>query len=189
MMNLPEHNKVLLLAKSLSGLTFEEISKKLDKPEVWTAALFYGQAICQDKETAENLFKVLNSNNNNNDFLEEYNNNYILNNLPKLTKEKFINSLQGIGSEGSLGVKGMVDRDKGMEMPPKDPVLYRLYEVLLVYGYSYKAIIAEKFGDGIMSAIDFRTSVERKKDPKGDRVVITMDGKFLSYSSTEAWKG
>ena len=59
----------------------------------------------------------------------------------------------------------------------QDPVLYRLYEVLVVYGWSYKALIQEKFGDGIMSAIDFRTSLVRKPDPKGDRVVITLDGK------------
>lgn len=86
-----------------------------------------------------------------------------------------------------MGVKGMITRGATFEVPPKDPVLYRLYEVLVVYGYSYKALIYEKFGDGIMSAIDFRTSLERKKDPKGDRVVITMDGKFLPYSDPSAW--
>ncbi|WWC59046.1 cyanate hydratase [Kwoniella dejecticola CBS 10117] len=185
MMDLSEHNRALLLAKSLSGLTFQEIADKIDKPEVWTAALFYGQAVAPDAETAQKIYEVLGEN----AFVTEYNHNHLPAGSHKLTKDKFVNALQGIGTPQSLGVKGMVDRDKGMEMPPKDPVLYRLYEVLLVYGYSYKAIIQEKFGDGIMSAIDFRTSVERKKDPKGDRVVITMDGKFLPYSSTESWKG
>ena len=66
----------------------------------------------------------------------------------------------------------------------QDPVLYRLYEVLVVYGWSYKALIQEKFGDGIMSAIDFRTSLVRKPDPKGDRVVITLDGK-VCWPSTQ----
>lgn len=67
---------------------------------------------------------------------------------------------------------------------PTDPLIYRLYEVVGVYGPTMKEIIQEKFGDGIMSAIDFNMSIERKHDPKGDRVVVTMDGKFLPY---KAW--
>ncbi|WVW78883.1 cyanate hydratase [Kwoniella bestiolae CBS 10118] len=183
MHNLPPHCSALLLAKTLSGLTFAEIATKIDKPEVWLASLFYGQAVT-DETTAQKIYEVLGEDS----FVDKYNEDYLAPNTAKLTKQKLINGLIG-GGESSFGVKGMVDREKGLEMPPKDPVLYRLYEVLLVYGYSYKAIIQEKFGDGIMSAIDFRTSVERKKDPKGDRVVITMDGKFLSYSDPEAWKG
>lgn len=67
---------------------------------------------------------------------------------------------------------------------PTDPLIYRLYEVVGVYGPTMKEIIQEKFGDGIMSAIDFNMSIERKEDPKGDRVIVTMDGKFLPY---KAW--
>ncbi len=67
---------------------------------------------------------------------------------------------------------------------PTDPLIYRLYEIVGVYGPTLKEVIQEKFGDGIMSAIDFNMSVERKTDPKGDRVVLTMDGKFLPY---KAW--
>ena len=67
---------------------------------------------------------------------------------------------------------------------PTDPLIYRLYEIVGVYGPTLKEVIQEKFGDGIMSAIDFNMSVERKADPKGDRVVLTMDGKFLPY---KAW--
>ncbi|WRT65154.1 cyanate hydratase [Kwoniella shivajii] len=185
MLNLPLHCQALLQLKTLSGLTFSDISTKIDKPEVWTAALFYGQATT-DEDTAKKVFEVLSEGSKSS--LEAYNKDYLPPNTPQVTQERLIAGLAGKG-QGSLGVQGLVDRDRGMEMPPKDPVLYRLYEVLLVYGYSYKALIAEKFGDGIMSAIDFRTSLERKKDPKGDRVVITMDGKFLPYSSTEAWKG
>lgn len=59
-------------------------------------------------------------------------------------------------------------------MPPTDPLLYRLYEVLLVFGQPIKAIIHEKFGDGIMSAIDFNMDVKRVPHEKGDRVVITL---------------
>ncbi|KDR78736.1 hypothetical protein GALMADRAFT_137747 [Galerina marginata CBS 339.88] len=67
-------------------------------------------------------------------------------------------------------------------MIPKDPVIYRLYEGVLVYGHVIKAIIHEKFGDGIMSMIDCKIHVEKKPDPKGDRVLLTFDGKFLPYS-------
>jgi cyanate lyase len=64
---------------------------------------------------------------------------------------------------------------------PTDPLLYRFYEILAVYGLSIKDVIQEKFGDGIMSAIDFTLDVTKDPDPKGDRVVVTMSGKFLPY--------
>ena len=64
---------------------------------------------------------------------------------------------------------------------PQDPLIYRLYEIVGVYGDTLKEVIQEKFGDGIMSAIDFTMDVEKEENPKGDRVVITMNGKFLPY--------
>ena len=64
---------------------------------------------------------------------------------------------------------------------PVDPLIYRFYEILQVYGMPLKAVIHEKFGDGIMSAIDFTLDVEKEADPKGDRVKIIMSGKFLEY--------
>ncbi|MEU6140259.1 cyanase [Streptomyces sp. NPDC047081] len=64
---------------------------------------------------------------------------------------------------------------------PSDPTLYRFYEALSVYGPAVKELIHEEFGDGIMSAINFTLSVERRPDPDGDRVVVTLDGKFLDY--------
>ncbi|ATY84247.1 cyanase [Kyrpidia spormannii] len=72
-------------------------------------------------------------------------------------------------------------RGTTVPMPPTDPVLYRFYEILLVYGPALKELIHEKFGDGIMSAIDFEMSVRRVEDPKGDRVQVVMNGKFLPY--------
>ncbi|TYL48751.1 cyanase [Marinomonas sp. IMCC 4694] len=66
---------------------------------------------------------------------------------------------------------------------PQDPLIYRLYEVVGVYGPTLKEVIQEKFGDGIMSAIDFSMQVEKIADPKGDRVLLTMNGKFLPYKS------
>ncbi len=66
---------------------------------------------------------------------------------------------------------------------PTDPVIYRLYEIVGVYGDTIKEIIHEKFGDGIMSAIDFSMHIDKEENPAGDRVVVTMNGKFLPYKS------
>ena len=73
-------------------------------------------------------------------------------------------------SKGSLGTTTSTD-----------PLIYRFHEVVQVYGTTLKELIHEKFGDGIMSAIDFEMYVDRVADPKGDRVKVTMHGKFLSY--------
>jgi cyanate lyase len=70
---------------------------------------------------------------------------------------------------------------RGMPMPPTDPLIYRFYELVMVNGLAWKALIEEEFGDGIMSAIDFDLQMERLPNPKGDRVKITMSGKFLPF--------
>ena len=70
---------------------------------------------------------------------------------------------------------------RGMAMPPTDPLMYRLYELVMVNGPAMKALIEEEFGDGIMSAIDLDMAIERLPNAKGDRVKITMSGKFLPY--------
>ena len=78
------------------------------------------------------------------------------------------------------------------EFPPKiwdqtvatDPLIYRFYEIAGVYGESVRQVVQEEFGDGIMSAIDFKLDIEREEDPKGDRVKIILNGKFLPY---KAW--
>jgi cyanate lyase len=72
-------------------------------------------------------------------------------------------------------------RGAGTPMPPTDPLIYRFYEMVMVNGPAWKALIEEEFGDGIMSAIDFDIAIERQANPKGDRVKITMSGKFLPY--------
>lgn len=64
---------------------------------------------------------------------------------------------------------------------PVDPLLYRFHEVTQVYGTTIKALIHEKFGEGIMSAVDFELSIDRIEDPRGDRVIVTYNGKFLPY--------
>jgi cyanate lyase len=69
---------------------------------------------------------------------------------------------------------------------PTDPTIYRFYEVLQVYGGAIKELIHEQFGDGIMSAINFSVDIQKKPHPAGDRVVVTLDGKFLPYDWTAA---
>lgn len=66
---------------------------------------------------------------------------------------------------------------------PTDPLIYRFYELISVYGTTFKELIHEEFGDGIMSAIDFKMDLTREPDPKGDRVKIVMSGKFLPYKT------
>jgi len=73
-------------------------------------------------------------------------------------------------------LKGALD-----DAVPVDPLIYRFHEITQVYGTSIKAVIHEMFGDGIMSAIDFEIDIQKKSDPKGDRVVVTYNGKFLPY--------
>lgn len=67
------------------------------------------------------------------------------------------------------------------QVVPSDPLVYRFYEIAYVYGPSVKEVVHEMFGDGIMSAIDYTMKVSKVPDPKGDRVQITMEGKFLPY--------
>ena len=66
---------------------------------------------------------------------------------------------------------------------PTDPLIYRWYEMVNVYGATIKALIHEEFGDGIMSAIDFSMDIQRREDPKGDRVEVVLSGKFLPYKT------
>src|SRR5580692_9385814 len=70
---------------------------------------------------------------------------------------------------------------RGSAMPPTDPLIYRLYELVMVNGPALKVLIEEEFGDGIMSAINFDMTIDRQADPKGDRVKLSMSGKFLPY--------
>jgi cyanate lyase len=75
-------------------------------------------------------------------------------------------------------LSGFPDRGRTMEIPPREPLIYRLFEIVQNYGYAYKAVLNEKFGDGIMSAISFTTKVEKETDEKGEWAVITLRGKW-----------
>ena len=89
--------------------------------------------------------------------------------------------LLGLGDEERQLLTEIPYRGSLPPGPPTDPLIYRFHELVQVYGTTWKALIQEEFGDGIMSAIDFDMQIERQPDPKGDRVRITMSGKFLPY--------
>jgi cyanate lyase len=101
----------------------------------------------------------------------------------KLTKPQAANAGELFGlSKSEIAMLNEVPmRGEGTPMPPTDPLIYRFYEMVMVNGPAWKALIEEEFGDGIMSAIDFDMAMERVTNPKGDRVKITMSGKFLPY--------
>src|ERR1700754_5021594 len=99
----------------------------------------------------------------------------------KLTKPQAANAAELFGlSKSETAMLNEIPM-RGMPMPPTDPLIYRFYEMVMVNGQAWKALIEEEFGDGIMSAIDFNMEMVREPNPKGDRVQITMSGKFLPY--------
>jgi cyanate lyase len=89
--------------------------------------------------------------------------------------------LLGLSEEEKLLLEEVPYRGSLQTAIPTDPLIYRFYELVQVYGTSWKELIQEEFGDGIVSAIHFEMAIERQPDPKGDRVKITMSGKFLPY--------
>ena len=101
----------------------------------------------------------------------------------KLTKPQAANAgeLFGLTKSETAMLNEIPMRGTGTPMPPTDPLIYRFYEMVMVNGPAWKALIEEEFGDGIMSAIDFDMDITRKADPKGDRVAIGMSGKFLPF--------
>lgn len=101
----------------------------------------------------------------------------------KLTKPQAAKAgdLFGLSKAETAMLNEVPMRGAGTPMPPTDPLIYRFYELVMVNGPAWKALIEEEFGDGIMSAIDFDMVMERQPDPRGDRVRITMSGKFLPF--------
>jgi cyanate lyase len=89
--------------------------------------------------------------------------------------------LLGLPAEAAATLTAIPYRGSLPTAVPTDPLIYRFYELINVYGTTWKEIIQEEFGDGIMSAIDFDMAIERQPDPKGDRVKMTLSGKFLPY--------
>jgi cyanate lyase len=89
----------------------------------------------------------------------------------------------GLGAEDKQWLMAVPYKGSLPTAVPTDPLIYRFYELVNVYGSTFKELIHEEFGDGIMSAIDFKMDLQREPDPKGDRVNIVMSGKFLPYKT------
>jgi cyanate lyase len=102
------------------------------------------------------------------------------NTLDKIEAQK-IAALLELSKEDEEALQVFPAKGATAIMPPTDPLIYRLYEIVLVYGDTLKEVIHEKAGDGIMSAIDFTMKVDKVENPAGDRIKITLDGKFLPY--------
>ncbi len=92
-----------------------------------------------------------------------------------------LTSALGLGPDVGASLQQVPTKGSLEATVPVDPLIYRLHEITQVYGTTIKAVIHEMFGDGIMSAIDFKIDIQRVSDPKGDRVQITYNGKFLPY--------
>jgi cyanate lyase len=105
-----------------------------------------------------------------------------MNSLKPDNADKLCNALQ-LPAEVSTALQAFPHKSWDKTVPT-DPLIYRLYELVGVYGPTMKELIHEKFGDGIMSAIDFTMHIDKEENPMGDRVVIKMNGKFLPY---KAW--
>lgn len=102
--------------------------------------------------------------------------------LTKLEAEK-AGKLFGLDKEAVLILQEVPYKGSLPTAVPTDPLIYRWYELVSVYGTTIKELIHEEFGDGIMSAIDFSMDIERQPDPKGDRVKVILSGKFLPYKT------
>jgi cyanate lyase len=89
----------------------------------------------------------------------------------------------GLDAQDQAWLKAVPYKGSLPSTVPTDPLIYRFYELVSVYGTTFKELIHEEFGDGIMSAIDFKMDLQREANPQGDRVAITMSGKFLPYKS------
>jgi cyanate lyase len=103
----------------------------------------------------------------------------------QMTKEQAekAGKLLGLSSDAVLLLQQVPYKGSLPTAIPTDPLIYRWYEIVNVYGTTIKELIHEEFGDGIMSAIDFKMDIVREPDPKGDRVKVTLNGKFLPYKT------
>jgi cyanate lyase len=141
-----EMSEAIILAKTASKMSWEELAKQVGLSPVFLTSACLGQNSLK-AEAAKKLCKVLGLKKDVAATLQEY---------PTKTWDFTI---------------------------PQDPLIYRFYEITGVYGETMKEIVQEKFGDGIMSAIDFSLDIDKEENPAGDRVKITMNGKFLPYKS------
>ena len=96
---------------------------------------------------------------------------------------KIVGKIFGLSAEEQKWLQVVPYKGSLPTSVPTDPLIYRFYELVSVYGTTFKELIHEEFGDGIMSAIDFSMDIQRQEDPKGDRVNVVLSGKFLPYKA------
>jgi cyanate lyase len=151
MMTKQQAADAVLAAKAALGLTWAQLAEAVGAPVPWTVSALLGQQPMTAQQAAAVAALMLD------DMSPEY-------------QQDVRAALRAQPTRGAL--------DSAV---PADPTIYRFYEIVQVYGPTIKELIHEEFGDGIMSAINFRFDVKRVPDPAGDRVVVTLDGKFLPY--------
>ncbi|VDN30893.1 unnamed protein product [Gongylonema pulchrum] len=155
-------------AKVQKGITWKAVSEKLRASKEWTTAACLGQ-MAMTKEQAEKVADLFDLPENAIAWLQV---------VPQKEKVADLFDLP----ENAIAWLQVVPQ-KGISGIPTDPTIYRLYEVMAVYGTTIKELIAEEFGDGIMSAIDFKLNVARERNEAGDRVTLVLSGKFLPYQT------
>src|ERR1700678_1389263 len=148
-----EAAELVRAAKARMGLTWAQLAEAIGAPVPWTVSALLGQ----QPMSAEQALAAVESLNP------------ALRNLNATTHD-VQEALHAQRTRGALESR-----------VPTDPTIYRFYEIVQVYGPTIKELIHEEFGDGIMSAINFRLDVRREPDPAGDRVIVVLDGKFLPY--------
>jgi cyanate lyase len=152
MMTKQQAAEVVRAAKAAAGLTWAKLAEAVGAPVPWTVSALLGQQP-MTTEQAEAAVAALDP--------------------PTESRQERAELLAALQAQPTRGA---------LEAPvPTDPTIYRFYEIVQVYGPTIKELIHEEFGDGIMSAINFRFDIKRVPDPAGDRVVVTLDGKFLPY--------
>ena len=139
-------------AKAALGLTWAQLAEAVGAPVPWTVSALLGQQPMTPQQATAVITALM------------------LDEAPREYRDDLRAALQAQPTRGALDAP-----------VPTDPTVYRFYEIVQVYGPTLKELIHEEFGDGIMSAINFRFDIKRVPDPAGDRVVVTLDGKFLPY--------
>ena len=139
-------------AKAALGLTWAQLAEAVGAPVPWTVSALLGQQPMTSQQATAVVAALM------------------LDEAPREYRDDLRAALQAQPTRGALDAP-----------VPTDPTIYRFYEIVQVYGPTIKELIHEEFGDGIMSAINFRFDIKRIPDPAGDRVVVTLDGKFLPY--------
>jgi cyanate lyase len=139
-------------AKAALGLTWAQLAEAVGAPVPWTVSALLGQQPMTSQQATAVVAALM------------------LDEAPGDYRDDLRAALQAQPTRGALDAP-----------VPTDPTIYRFYEIVQVYGPTLKELIHEEFGDGIMSAINFRFDIKRVPDPAGDRVVVTLDGKFLPY--------